>query len=782
MDYRVGVRSYRRVVPAGNADSVAVGRRMTASEGELPTSEQLRTHPPTSPADAPLPRWKRWWCAPLGPLELRLRRDSVAAGVWISVAVCPPVAVYALSTLSQTRAVAMCILIAVAISASLLVLRLPWDEFVRSPWREAYYGAWWVMDFSLIVAAAALSGGARSPLLLLAFIQLVFTGVSFPQASVVLATALTLLAVVVLAIIDSLPFPITMIEVTAFAGTGLMAYLQVRNHDRRARVLTASEHRLAEAQAIAHIGSWEWRSDTGRFVVSDELRRIFGTPPTVDEQTAREYVDQVHPSDRDELERVFREATERGGPFSLEHRLVRGDGEIRSIMVHATSRVDRSGSTRISGVCQDITELRRVEARLRYHADHDPLTGLLSRHRLVAELDRHLGFGEQRRRSGALVLIDVDGFGIYNDSYGQAAGDMLLRSIADTLVHRLRAGDMVARSGGDEFGIVLADSTAEAAAATAQELRALLSDCAGESTVTASLGIAAFGPGSDLVGDDVLVAADIALHEAKHGGGNRVSVYRGQNGPDMTWMQRIRTALEQDRFILHAQPIVDLTTGAVSHHELLIRMRDDDGRLITPDAFLPTAERFGLINAIDRWVGRTAVSLAAAGHHVAINLSAHSIGDAEIIRIAQSAAEHGVDPAMLMFEITETAAIANLQEARGFAAALAAIGCELAIDDFGTGFGSLTYLKHIPARYVKIDREFIKDLTLSPTDQHVVRAVVGIARSLNQHTVAEGVENAETLALVRQLGVDYVQGFFTGRPSQIWPEPAKLRPLPAAAA
>ncbi len=755
---------------------------MRSSEGELPTPKEPRTDPPTRDVDAPTPAWKRWWCAPLGPVDLQLRRDSVAAGVWISVAVCPPVVVYALIALSPTRAAAICILAALAVPGSLVVLRLPWDRYVRSPWREAYYGAWWVIDFSLIIATTVISGGASSPLLLLAFIQLVFTGVSYPKASVVLATALTLLTVIVLAIIDSSPFEVAMIEVTAFAGTGLMAYLQVRNHDRRARVLSASEHRLAEAQAIAHIGSWEWRSDTGRLEVSDELRRIFGTPSSEIEQTARQYVDQVHPSDRDELERMFREAAERGGPFSLEHRLVRGDGEIRSIVVHATSTVDGDGVTRISGVCQDITELRRVEARLRYHADHDPLTGLLSRRRLVSELDRHLGFGERRVRNGALVLVDVDGFGIFNDSYGQTAGDLLLRSIADTLMHRLRASDMIARTGGDEFGIVLADTTAETAAATAQELRALLSECAGESAITASLGIACFGPGSDLVGDDVLVAADIALHEAKHGGGNRVAVYRGQNGPDMTWMQRIRTALEQDHFVLHAQPIVDLASGAVSHHELLIRMRDDDGRLIGPDAFLPTAERFGLINAIDRWVGRTAVSLAAAGHRVALNLSAHSIGDAEIIRIAQSAVEQGVDPAMLMFEITETAAIANLQEARGFATALAEIGCELAIDDFGTGFGSLTYLKHIPARYVKIDREFIKDLTLSPTDQHVVRAVVGIARSLDQRTVAEGVENAETLALIRQLGVDYVQGFFTGRPTQIWPDPVSTRPLPAAAA
>jgi EAL domain-containing protein (putative c-di-GMP-specific phosphodiesterase class I) len=200
-------------------------------------------------------------------------------------------------------------------------------------------------------------------------------------------------------------------------------------------------------------------------------------------------------------------------------------------------------------------------------------------------------------------------------------------------------------------------------------------------------------------------------------------------------------------------------------------MRDDDGGLIAPASFLPTAERFGLINAIDRWVTQAAVAVAAGGRRVAVNLSANSIGDIEIVRTARTALERGIDPAMLIFEITETAAIANLAEARDFAGELTGIGCELAIDDFGTGFGSLTYLKHIPSRYVKIDREFIKDLTSSSTDQQVVGAVVGIARSLGKRTIAEGVEDAETLSLIRELGVDYVQGFFTGRPAQIWPAP-----------
>ncbi len=715
--------------------------------------------------------WWRWWCAPLGAEDLQFRLDTVGAGVWTSVLVCGPIAAYGLLTRPPAQATAICVLASLAAVGSLLVLRLPWDRFVRSPWREAYYGGWWIIDFVLIMTAIVLGGGPRSPLLIIVFIQLVFTGLSYPRASVVIATALTIVTVIVLVIVYGEPFSLGLIEVTAFAGTGLMAYLQTRNHERRADVLEASERRLAEAQQIAHIGSWEWRADTGRLVASDELRRIFGTSGADGLATFEDYVDRVHPSDRDDLEQQLRDAITEDGSFSFEHRVVHDDGSIHSVLVHGTTSTSDGAIVQARGVTQDITELRRIEASLRHHADHDPLTGLLSRRRLVAEIDRQLSRGFRLLRSGALLLIDVDAFGFYNDSYGQRVGDALLRSIADSLVHRLRATDIIARSGGDEFGVVLEDSSSADALETAQELRLLIADCGGESPITASIGIATFGPGSELVGDNVLVAADIALHEAKRSGGNRVTSYSGQNGPDMTWMEHIRRALEGDLFVLHAQPIIELASGKVSHHELLIRMRNDDDNLIMPDAFLPTAERFGLINAIDRWVTRTALSLVEDGHHVALNLSANSIGDPELIRMVRAATEHGLDPSMLMFEVTETAAIANLQEAREFASTLAGIGCQLAIDDFGTGFGSLTYLKHIPSQYVKIDREFIKELTRSATDQHVVRAVVGIAQSLGKHTVAEGVEDAATLALVRRLGVDYVQGYHTGRPQQIWPTP-----------
>lgn len=687
--------------------------------------------------------------------------------MWTTLFMCPPVAIYGILVRPGADAIALCGLALVAFLGALALLRLPWDDWLRSPWREAYLGAWWLLDFGFVVIATILGGGPESPLLLLALVQLVFTGLSFPTASVVIATAITLVTTTALAVAYGAPLGVTLIQLTLFAGTGLMAYLQTRNHVRRAEVLSESEHRLAEAQQIAHIGSWEWRSDTNEMTISEELRRIIGAAPDAP-RGADDFLARIHPSDRDAAERMFTAAAQQSGPFSVELRILRGDGGIRSVIIHGRTVISTGALTRLSGVCQDITELRRIEARLRHHDDFDALTGLLSRRRLVAEIDRCVDAVGNRARYGALLLIDIDGFGIYNDSYGPAVGDALLRSIATTLVHRLPATDVIARTGGDEFGVLLTDTTSDDAAATAQELRLLVGDCAGETPITASVGIASFGPGSEAVGDDVLVAADIALHEAKDSGG-RVTVYRGQNGPDMTWMQRIRRALEEDRFVLHGQPILALDSGEVSHHELLIRMVDDDGQLVAPGEFLPTAERFGLITAIDRWVTRAALSLIADGHRVAVNLSAHSIGDRSLLDIVRAGRSRGLDPSLLMFEITETAAIANIGEAREFADTLAGIGCELAIDDFGTGFGSLTYLKHIPSRYVKIDREFITDLTGNSTDRHVVRAVVSIARSLGQLTVAEGVEDAQTLALVRDLGVDYVQGFYTGRPERMWP-------------
>jgi EAL domain-containing protein (putative c-di-GMP-specific phosphodiesterase class I) len=278
----------------------------------------------------------------------------------------------------------------------------------------------------------------------------------------------------------------------------------------------------------------------------------------------------------------------------------------------------------------------------------------------------------------------------------------------------------------------------------------------------------------------VLVNADLAMYAAKTGGRDRVVIYTASEARSaramakLTWSQRIQDALERDRFVLHLQPILELASGEVSHGELLLRMRGDRGRLIAPGAFLPAAERFGLIHAIDRWVVHQAIRMIADSGRdgvtaLSINLSGESVvGDAELLTVIERELESGgIDPSKLIFEITETAAIANMAEATKFAKGLTALGCSLALDDFGTGFGSFYYLKHLPVRYVKMDGEFIQNLPRSHIDEHMVRAIVAVAQGLGIKTVAESVADEETIRLLQQHGVDYAQGFHVGRPAPV---------------
>ena len=263
-----------------------------------------------------------------------------------------------------------------------------------------------------------------------------------------------------------------------------------------------------------------------------------------------------------------------------------------------------------------------------------------------------------------------------------------------------------------------------------------------------------------------MVRADIALYEAKQQGSGAVS-WHGQESSRLTWVGKIRDAIADDRVVLYSQPIVDLSTDEVWSEELLVRLMDEDGDVIPPAAFLPTAERFGLIGEIDRLVVRRGLDLARSGRRVSINLSGRSINDEEILRLVDGATRDGLDPDKLIFEVTETAAVANMDEARLFAERLQRIGCRLALDDFGTGLSSLSYLKHIPAQVLKIDMEFVHGVAASTMDQYLVRTIVGLAKRLGQVTVAEGVEDDATLSTLRRFGVDHAQGYHLGRPAPI---------------
>jgi EAL domain-containing protein (putative c-di-GMP-specific phosphodiesterase class I) len=268
---------------------------------------------------------------------------------------------------------------------------------------------------------------------------------------------------------------------------------------------------------------------------------------------------------------------------------------------------------------------------------------------------------------------------------------------------------------------------------------------------------------------DAIVAADIALYGAKQQGRDRLEFYRGRAGDNLAWVQLVRDAIAQDRLTLLGQPIIDLgDPDALPSYELLVRLRTETDEILPPSAFLPTAEQFGLMRDLDRWVIRHGIAFAAEGHPVSINVSARSIGDPSLPGyIVETIGATGARPEDLTFEITETAAISNIQDARTFAGALGDSGCAVALDDFGTGFGTFMLLKHLAVRYLKIDSEFVRQLSVDPANQRIVRLIVHIARETGMQTIAEGVEDGAALALLREYGVDLAQGYHIARPGAL---------------
>jgi len=422
----------------------------------------------------------------------------------------------------------------------------------------------------------------------------------------------------------------------------------------------------------------------------------------------------------------------------------------------------------VSRIARDIGARKRMERELRHLAEHDWLTGLYNRRRLIPELDRCIAYARRYQRSGAVLALDIDNFKLVNDTKGHDAGDRTLKSVAEVLTRRARDTDIVAGLGGDEFAIVLPEATEEQALKFALDIRSLLCERAIGPPIYASIGISLFTPEQEITAGDALIAADIAQYEAKEHGGDQARIFDLRTAGTLKWVEQIRSALAEDRFVLFGQPIIDLRSDLVVGHELLIRMLSEDGEIIAPGEFLPTAERFGLIGEIDRWVTQHALRLAL-DKRVTINLAGPSIGDERILGLVSEAIADGLNPDNVLFEITETAAVSNFENAGSFAERLNDIGCKLALDDFGTGFGSFTYLKHLNAHYLKIDVDFVRDLVVNETDQAVVKAVVEIAHSLDKKTIAEGVEDAATLTALKDRGVDFAQGFYLGRPERLSP-------------
>ena len=412
----------------------------------------------------------------------------------------------------------------------------------------------------------------------------------------------------------------------------------------------------------------------------------------------------------------------------------------------------------------DITERVAFEERLRSMAEHDDLTGLHNRRHFESRLNDALGSDHV-----SVVIVDVDHFKFVNDSLGHGPGDELLREIATTMRTRLRDHDVLARFGGDEFAVLLTGGAATQARDVAGHLLAAIRTSVTGVTVTASAGTATFVPGAAATASEAIVAADIALYDAKQRGRDRVAEYTGQAGESLTWLEQVRQAIADDRLLIEGQPVIPLHAERTEPtYELLVRMRGPGGEMIPPGSFLPTAEQFGLIRDIDRWVIEHGIPLAARGIRVSINRSARALADPGLPEhIANVIGRCGADPEQITFEFTETAAVSNVDDARAFTTALRELGCNAALDDFGTGFGTFVLLKYLPVNALKIDREFVTGLSGSADDQRIVRAIVRIASETGLATIAEGVEDAGALALLREYGVDWAQGFHIARPGPI---------------
>lgn len=428
-----------------------------------------------------------------------------------------------------------------------------------------------------------------------------------------------------------------------------------------------------------------------------------------------------------------------------------------------------------------IRALNERDKMLRRLADYDPLTGLPNRRYFTRALEDEMAWAAASGRSSALLFADLDQFKCINDTLGHAAGDRVLVQAASCLRGNLREHDLIARFGGDEFTIILKDITHDNSVRLVESIVRIMKDIHflenGQAlNVLCSFGITMIDSGR-FTPDELLSQADFACHEAKARGRNRCYLYEVSSEEkyrmtaDIGWSQRIKSALKNDDFLLHFQPIIEIASGQPLIYEALVRMRGDDGELIPPAAFIPAANRFGLMVDIDLMVIRKTFEALSgfrrSGYDLrfTLNLSGYVFNDSKLVDfVDEQLKEHGLDPSAVVLEITEQVAVQHLGQACGLIHDLMALGCRIALDDFGTGFSSFNYLKHLPVDYIKIDGGFVRNMVHDKVDQAMVKSIIQVARTVGKQTIAEYVQDEETLAMLRDLGVDYAQGYYLGKP------------------
>ena len=494
--------------------------------------------------------------------------------------------------------------------------------------------------------------------------------------------------------------------------------------------------------------------------------------------------DFVHPEDLLSIHSLFKQCKAHPNKVhKQEVRLICADGHL--IWVRQTARLmeNENQQTNILLVCENVTETRKLAEKIAYQASHDALTNLANRSEFDLYINRSLESAHSDGAEHALCYLDLDQFKVVNDTSGHIAGDELLRQLGALLRKHIRKEDLLARLGGDEFGILMHNCSLDHAFSACEKIRNVIGDFnfAWEDrcfNVGVSIGVSAIASTSGNAGE-LLKEADAACYAAKDKGRNRVHVFRpddeelAQRHGEMQWVEKIHQGLNENRFSLYGQIIIPVSGDEEGlHFETLIRYQDSKGNIIPPGAFLPAAERYNQAPALDRWVIETVFSWMAKQPDFvndlklcSINLSGLSFSDETMLKfITKQFNRWFIPPEKVCFEITETAAIANLSDAATFIQALKKHGCRFSLDDFGSGLSSFAYLKNLPVDYIKIDGQFVKDILEDKVDLAMVRSINEVGHVMQKKTVAEFVENKDILAVLNQLGVDYAQGYGIGKP------------------
>lgn len=463
--------------------------------------------------------------------------------------------------------------------------------------------------------------------------------------------------------------------------------------------------------------------------------------------------------------------------------LVDKNGYIKQISWLHSRLENNNNDAVILSVGLDMTAKNEAEKRLVWMAEHDPLTDLCNRRKFTEEFEKSLRTAIRYHHNNTLLYLDLDQFKDINDTSGHKAGDELLVLVAKTLKRVTRFTDLVARLGGDEFAILMPESDDEGAQVLARKILKELSTLqleygAVRHKISASIGIVHF-PLHDASIHELLTYADLAMYQAKTNGKSNFHVFsaddqtRQELESRVYWKHQIEDALENHNFLLYYQPILELKSNNVEHYEVLIRMHHPEtGDISLPGKFIEVAEQVGLIREIDQFVINSGIKKLAdiqkqgIKARFSINLSA-SIIDATMLLplLKKLIKKYEIDPATLIFEVTETVAVSNLQKAKAMMLAIKALGCQFSLDDFGVGFSSFNYMRELPVDIIKIDGIFIKDLDKNADDQLFVKALVDVAKGLGRKTIAEFVENHAVLTLLRTYGVDFAQGYYVGKPS-----------------